>query len=61
MANEGGSNLEKKIVDLSIMFQKGSLQFQHFQEQQYKKAKSESSEVKKMIMMVQVVFFKILF
>ena len=47
MANEGGSNVEKQIADLSTMFQKMSLQFQTFQEQQYKKNEGESSEGKK--------------
>lgn len=60
MVNEGGSNVEKQIADLSIMFQKMSLQFQTFQEQQYKKNEGESSEGKKLTMMIHIVFFKVL-
>lgn len=48
MANEGGSNLEKQLADLTSMFQKISLQFQYFQEQQNKKNEGESSEGKKL-------------
>lgn len=31
MANEGGSNVEKQLADLTTMFQTMSLQFQSFQ------------------------------
>jgi len=48
MANEGGSNLEKQLLDLTTMFKKMSFQFQYFQEQQNKKSESETSEGKKL-------------
>lgn len=47
MVDEEGSNVEKQLANLSTMFQKMSLQFQHFQEQQYRKNESETSEGKK--------------
>lgn len=32
MSSEGGANVEKKLANLTIMFQKISLQYQYFQE-----------------------------
>jgi len=48
MANEGGSNVEKQLADLTTMFHKMTLQFQSFQEQQSKKSEGETSEGKRM-------------
>jgi len=47
MANEGGSNVETQLVDLTTIFQKMSLIFQYFQKQQNKKSEGETSEGKK--------------